>query len=118
MNIEKYKCSACENHVHKGQFPGIMWYEEYLRDNYNVTHKRHYYVRHNGNISIFSTSYFNNDDIEVAYIIHDLITLCGVTILDKPRLWSNEFKLDEYYSRPIIILGYEITNKGYIGENK
>ena len=60
----------------------------------------------------------NNDDLEVAYIIHDLITLFGVTILDKPRLWSNEFKLHEYYSRPIIILGYEVTNKGYIGENE
>lgn len=118
MIIEKIKCSACENHVYKGQFPGTFWYEEYLKENFNVTHKRNYYVKYNGEITIFSTSYFNKKDVEVAYIIHDLIMLCGVTILNKPRVWSDEFKMDKDYSKPITICGYEVTNKGYIGENK
>lgn len=118
MTIEKMKCSACENHVYKGQWPGTLWYEKYLQENFNVTHKRHYYVKYNGSVVIFSTAYFNKHDDEVAYIIHDLVMLCGVTVLNRPRKWSNEFKLHADYSKPITVLGYKVTNKGYIGENK
>lgn len=58
--------------------------------------ERVYVVKYNlGSIimnSPFSHHFFNKDDEEICYYIEDLKNLVPMNVLDKPRIWSDEFK--------------------------
>lgn len=101
-------------------------YASVAKETLNATHYRHYFVRimvRSGYLPedkaiVFSTHYFNKDDEEVGYTIEDTISVIGLVVFDTPRIWSDEYKLNKNYSKPIDINNYITTNKGYVGENK
>jgi len=49
----------------------------------------------------FSYHFFDSADEEICYFVCDMLSLCGMTYFDKPRVWSNVFKLHPNYSEPI-----------------
>lgn len=66
----------------------------------------------------FSTHYFNEQDVEIGYTVEDMIDLCGMVVFDTPRVWSDEFKLNENYGKPVSLKHCCVTNMGYVGEKK
>jgi len=47
---------------------------------------------------LFSTHYFNRFGLEISYTIEDMKSICGMTILDEPREWSERFKTHKDYT--------------------
>lgn len=63
-----------------------------------ATHRRLFYVTtgygyYGKQQNLFSTHYFNCNDEEVAYYIEDLKRICGMVVFERPRVWSEEFKV-------------------------
>ena len=70
-----------------------------------ATHYRSYFVDSNGYFGEekkpFMMHFFDENDEELCYYSYDMGLLVGMTVLDKPRIWSNQFKLHTNYSEPI-----------------
>lgn len=105
---------------------GTNNYDTVAKEQLGATHYRHYFARvmvRNGYLPedkavVFSTHYFNEDDEEVGYTIEDTISVIGMVVFDTPRIWSDDFKVNKNYGKPIDINNHITTNRGYVGENK
>ncbi len=105
---------------------GVYNYDSVAREQLNATHSRIYFTRcivstlwgGERRIVPFSTHYFNSDDVEVGYYVHGMVELCGLSVFETPRVWSDEFKMNIGYGKPVHLVTKCVTNSGYIGENK
>lgn len=89
------------NYIFEGAIDhGIWWYEQidkFMRELKLCTHKREYWIKYHDNKVLFSTAYFDKNDEEIGYFIHDTLSVCGVFILKEPRIWSDELKNNPSY---------------------
>jgi len=64
---------------------------------------RLFYTTNNSKRSVFSYHFFDQNDEEISYLSEDMYPLVGLTKLETPRVWGDNFKQGENYSAPMQI---------------